>query len=1376
MEHLQSWKHAARDCCRGMVRLEGGGPDLAEMKQGIDEYAANVLPTVPEAERKGTVDQTFWDGLSQKSSLSREALEPQKKQLLGAYNALAWEKQRLDTTAAEVRAVYEANDALESALGNKSILGGMFFKEYASLPYWKGGFDATKKEELVAAALPSVGANNPSKAINIRTFFEDQNPPTDDGNLKQWLAFAEQAAKLANEKKAFDQALEEAKAAWGTEKAKANAWKDGEKEKQEAIDKEVRRIQPLLALVRKVKHVFRSTGPVGFAELSLETISALKAHVEGFEAAWDSDEATIRALFAWAEKAEVWARTFDPKKRALEDRALLAQADMEPSWKVPTKSTDLAPMKQANAEALARATKTLSTILETRSEDVSLPTGYEAFEGQEFTLRMEDLSGVIRVVAKGVDRSLVDTKAPVSNPTVVEADGKRLKMGDRMYGPFHQVQLPTKEANPTNQGLIDGLWTILSGLEKGRAVTTMAYGHSGSGKTHSLFSASADNGLVRRALNRWKDKLVRVDVYVREVYGEAKSASVAGLANMTGSILEYARPEDVKDLRYKGTKVSGGTFVCTPPKDSALGDSMMVVETAAHAANLVPPSHALYGYHTTQTSDAALSAGDVCQKDNAFGVCVEDGRVRPFHWLQDSLNATNVRPIVKGNTITGVAVPAKQYKFTSTDRSVKRYLAGQPLLLEKNEVYDEEKKVLTSKGRMYNSDYNREEVKGEVLHIVTTDPSVLNLEKDGSNFYVVKDGRLYRHRQQWCEWRGLELCNYLDPVDDQGLVLYAKDFDGLVVGATYALRETGWAAWTYQGEFAGRHAFVGASKPQDGWTKVLRPDECAVADDKWYRLWAKGDANDPEAAFQALYDRVEAVRRENGRIASTVNNPDSSRSHLFVSLRLDFEGGKTGTWTIVDLAGSECPYRVAKGFDARHDWVESFRWYPINEDKRLTEEQWRTVRQAFFVNETNHHAMAFCRKRDPQVGTVNVEYGAMDLGPRETNGDEVVDSKGVAKHSLTKTLAKHNNELYTLRLYEKGRNNKASALVPFAKDANDAKDDKEAMHVGAFTGNGSSYLLVQGGTRVRGGEAFAELLDKSSPFHSFLRYDPRRFAQNPVAMVHDGKFLGVVDENFEAFLRWCGGNPEEGSNGLDTNTVASAYMQRPMEAWNAANAYAKERWNAWNVNGRKGKEPLRGTIPMVAVLEALAKDGKVVLLQHFRVDDAHDTKRTLEYSDEVNPMSKASLKSLEEGAIKARACNVKELDLATINDCDPVPVLVDGKRVDASRLRPTLKGGPWGIVETIDGQTIEGKVALTMDTYGPMVSTWDEACFSENVLVAQEEELMNEVNSDLSSTTDNDASAALVDNNSNKTSTTSFMFGDLLRIEDLVSSSDDESD
>ena len=174
----------------------------------------------------------------------------------------------------------------------------------------------------------------------------------------------------------------------------------------------------------------------------------------------------------------------------------------------------------------------------------------------------------------------------------------------------------------------------------------------------------------------------------------------------------------------------------------------------------------------------------------------------------------------------------------------------------------------------------------------------------------------------------------------------------------------------------------------------------------------------------------------------------------------------------------------------------------------------------------------------------------------------------------------------------------------------------------------------------------------------------------------------------------------------------------PIGSLNAANAYAKEKWNAWNVGGRKGNEPLRGTIPMVAVLEALAKDGKVVLLQHFRVDDAHDTKRTLEYSDEVNPMSKASITSLEEGAKKTRACDVKELELATANDCKTVSVLVENgwKRLGFARpyRRPLGDRGD-------DGRANDrGNCGVDQGHVRSNGIDGDEACFSENLLVAQE--------------------------------------------------------
>ena len=84
----------------------------------------------------------------------------------------------------------------------------MIFKKNDPLPYWKGGVDEAKKEALVVAALPSIGANDPSKAINVRTFFDDQEPCPVETLKPVSLAFAEQAAKLADEKW-FDQGLAE---------------------------------------------------------------------------------------------------------------------------------------------------------------------------------------------------------------------------------------------------------------------------------------------------------------------------------------------------------------------------------------------------------------------------------------------------------------------------------------------------------------------------------------------------------------------------------------------------------------------------------------------------------------------------------------------------------------------------------------------------------------------------------------------------------------------------------------------------------------------------------------------------------------------------------------------------------------------------------------------------------------------------------------------------------------------------------------------------------------------------------------------------------------------------------------------------------------
>ena len=1368
---VNGWKRAARERRRRAVRLAGGGPDAAEMKDDIDRFVDNVLPVLPEGEAATAVDEAFWKGLEEgEGAVDPAALEEQTQALFSAYGRMAAEKQRLDKEAATVRGLHEANEALAELLrGKKSVLERAIslFGTTKGLAYWRDDVDEEAREERIAKARPTLGANDPTKDINVHTLYPDQAPPASEDDLEAWKAFAEAAAGAAKKTKAFQGALDAARARWGRASEKGKAWAAGMADARAKAREASAEARPVLALAAKLRHLFRANSPAFAREgLSEAAVAELSARVEGFAEAWAAGEATARAALDWGERATAWAEG-DPGADDLRFRAALeaARTPTAPAWSLPAKSTDdFAALQKANESALAAATQAVEAATASEPPLSAPPEGYEALATPEAALRLEDLGGLVRVIAKGVDRRLADTGTPEPRRTVSEASGRRLEAGGRSFGPFHQVQLPEGATNPTNGGLREGLRSTLVGLEEGRTVTTLAYGHSGSGKTHSMFSsAPEDEGLVRRCLRGWADRLARVDAYVREVYGEARSASVAGLSAMGGSVLEYARPGDVRSVHFKGAPVAGARCVGRVPADAAFGpgNDLEVVETVSGiAASLVPPTHPMHGLHTDVVGEGPARVGDVCRRGAEYAVCLAEGSVRPFHW-EAGLANSEARPVVTPADVAEAAVPAAQYKFTSFNGSVKRFLEGQPVLLGSNEAYANG--VLAVTGTFgYATEYPAEEDKGEVLYVVTPEPT-LDLDRDGSNFFVVKDGKMYRHRQEWCVRRGLELCNYLDPAEHDG-ALYAKDFDRAVPGRPYALRSKGWAHWTYQGEVAGRHAFLGPAEPADGWERVLRPEECALAD-KFYRLWGEGDGDGPVAAFQALYDRVEAVRRANGRIAPTANNAASSRSHLFLTLRLGFKGGKTGTWTVADLAGSEDPYRVAEGFQA-NDWAESFRWDPTNSEGLLDGAQWRTVRQAFFVNETNHHAMAFCRKRDPQVGTVNVEHGAMDLGPRETYDDEVQDGEGVKRHSLTKRLAETANELYMLRLYEKGRpGNGASIVLPFARD------NKGAMHVGPFSGSKgwlstASYLVVQGGARVRGGEVFAELLDESSEFHKFLRYDPRRFAQNPVAMVHDARTVGVPEKKFEAFLI-SGEESSTGSSeatskndehGLGMGDLDWAAMRDPKGAWDAANAHAKQRWNEWNVGGRNGKEPLRGTIPMVPVLEALAKAGRVVLLQHFRVEGGRSTEAalaTLAYSDEVNPMSEASAKALRSGQEKAGACDLQEEV-----GCEPVKVTVDGREAEAAKFLPTL-AGPWGAVETVDGERIEGNVSLAAEKYGPMVSTWDEACFAPPSY-HQEEYIAGSVAQEEEGSMGSGATSEW------ETAAASCLSGDLLRMEDLA--------
>ena len=90
------------------------------------------------------------------------------------------------------------------------------------------------------------------------------------------------------------------------------------------------------------------------------------------------------------------------------------------------------------------------------------------------------------------------------------------------------------------------------------------------------------------------------------------------------------------------------------------------------------------------------------------------------------------------------------------------------------------------------------------------------------------------------------------------------------------------------------HALVGSEAPAE--SEWLDLDTVRVGTSK------------RRATLDSILAWVEVQRKKAGRIRSTPFNPDgSSRSHLFVSLRVHLPSGKKGIVTLCDLAGSEDP-------------------------------------------------------------------------------------------------------------------------------------------------------------------------------------------------------------------------------------------------------------------------------------------------------------------------------------------------------------------------------------------------------------------------------------------------------------------------------------
>lgn len=962
--------------------------------------------------------------------------------------------------------------------------------------------------------------------------------------------------------------------------------------------------------------------------------------------------------------------------------------------------------------------------LKNKSTRMQLPDlGYwKPFNERDFREILDDLLGTVRIFVKGLDRGIVDGK-PQQQTSVSWPDPNKpvLEWNNETFGPFHGVHLPADNRNPTNKALYDDLSSTLSRLRKGGSITTLSYGFSGSGKTYSFFHDGPDDpGIVPTHLKNLSNDLASVQVYARELYGEAEDASVVFLTSMTGTILEYAHRSDVGSVMWKGKTLPSAKCVhVKDEKERFSTEDLTVVSTPVYHANLLPPDDPMYGVTTSVGEPTALTdahQGRYCRlEDGSVGVYLGNNQVklcRVVNYLDtETLDFTiNENPVFMTGLLHDHLSPVIR-----TDNDGNLALADVLPFMTK----DEKIRVVAPDGTVHALD------KGvwEGVTRLTTYEKINYYKKDWT---YTGGTRVDFESNATYLVQGWEAPGNWQPPPEQEFVVntfqveYDEDDEDEPPKMEWNIPTKDRTRWKVS-------HIIGADSKQELRTAVLcrvveatsadmltLPSEHAVGTRYKFRtLWSKGDENSVDQAFQKAYQTIDSMRKKSKRIMATPNNAESSRSHLFITLKLQFTSGDVGHWNIGDSAGTEDPMALAESaFQNNTDWAAEFRdkyTRTVNEYNALTPScdelakrfahdeysMWDIVRQSFFINESNHHLFAFCRKQDPQVKTWNVEHGCIDLGGRRT-GKEIDKQQWFAK---AQELVKNDGNVYTVRLYGKSQERRQSIPVCVSTDGHGELPQRLKTGLFGFLSRQFSsedvVLPVSANPYVRGGEVFAELLkdgDTNAALRSSLAYAPDMFAQNPVGFVHDYHAVRLNEDKYATFARLsllrlidsCGsithggetldsGIEEENKPSSWESTMAKSTYWRDnvapfsyrtilnemakdtessIQYWNRLNQHAIDAWDAWNERGRKGTEPARGFIRMVSMLQSMLDcdhadnpiPPKLVILQNVRTD-GNDTvqravKQTLAFADRINPVSYQSVLEVEQGTRRTLPYNI----------------------------------------------------------------------------------------------------------------------------------------
>jgi hypothetical protein len=102
----------------------------------------------------------------------------------------------------------------------------------------------------------------------------------------------------------------------------------------------------------------------------------------------------------------------------------------------------------------------------------------------------------------------------------------------------------------------------------------------------------------------------------------------------------------------------------------------------------------------------------------------------------------------------------------------------------------------------------------------------------------------------------------------------------------------------------------------------LKSDNIKINKSTWLRIFDNFNKTiDKTDKISDLYEQLEKIktaRQMNGTIKTTINNPESSRSHFFITFEITTNESKKGYLTLCDMGGREDPFEILE-----HTYVNS---------------------------------------------------------------------------------------------------------------------------------------------------------------------------------------------------------------------------------------------------------------------------------------------------------------------------------------------------------------------------------------------------------------------------------------------------------------------